>query len=382
MLSKEQWSEAALRSLLVELLAQTLEIDGSEIDTAKTFDECGLDSIAAVIATGPLGERLGVELPAEFLFRNNSIDEVIRALLGEGPTDAQPAGFAPIFMFPGGGGRDGPHLIRFRAQCASDLAFEVISIGSWRDWIEHDLDFDSLARRARQQIENIAADGPLRISASSQGGQLAFATALALSQAGRRIEFVGLLDASLDGASLGGASRAAGSGPKWRTGASGGVWRIGRQSFFEMLGQKNSRRDGSMRVRAFRGLWLRCRGPLERRRLLRLVARFGRALFQGPGGVRLDLAIQIALFQSMSNAWFEQKRLTARLDWPVFLFRSDDPGDPDLGWGSVCSNLKMVPVGGDHHSMFDPEHLNGLVTQFEAAFRQTNSVASRTGAAA
>ena len=71
-LPKEQWSEAALRKLLIELLAQTLEVDSSEIDPTKSFDECGLNSIAAVIATGPLGERLGVELPPEFLFKNNS----------------------------------------------------------------------------------------------------------------------------------------------------------------------------------------------------------------------------------------------------------------------------------------------------------------------
>jgi thioesterase domain-containing protein/acyl carrier protein len=377
-LPKEQWSEAALRKLLIELLAQTLEVDSSEIDPAKSFDECGLDSIAAVIATGPLGERLGVELPPEFLFKYNSIEEVLRALLDEwrtqGPTDLRPSGgVAPIFMFPGGRD-DGPGVARFRARCASDLAFEVVSSGNWRDWVEQNFDFDSLARRACEHIENIAAEGPLLISAYSQGGQLAFASALALSKAGRRIEFVGLLDTVLKGPSIVTRER---SGPERYKGVLGGVLWLGARWFSgTILGKKNGR-DGSTRMRAFWGLWARCRGPVERRRLLRLITRFGRLLFRGPGGVRLDMLIQMMLWESMWSAWIEQQRLQAPFDWPVFLFRSHDPGEPDLGWGLVFSNLKIVPVDGGHQSMFDAEHLNGLVMKFEAAFRQTNSVESR-----
>jgi thioesterase domain-containing protein/acyl carrier protein len=381
-LPKEQWNEAALRKLLIDLLAETLEVDGSEIDPAKSFDECGLDSIAAVIATGPLGERLGLELTPEFLFKNNSIDEVVQALLderGHGSSKSPPAGVAPIFMFPGGGVRDyNVGLVRFRARCAPDLAFEVISSGDWRDWLEQDLDFDSLVRRACRQIEDVAPEGPLSISAYSQGGYLAFASAIALSQEGRRIKFMGLLDPG----ALSGHPHVP-SGFSEPLGVLRGALRLAIYWFVgKVLGKKYFHRDGSTRLRAIRGLWFRYRGHSAQIRLLRLVVRFSRLLFHGPGGARLDLAIQLMLFESLWSAWIEQKRFTTPFDWPIFLFRSRDPGEPDRGWGLVCSNLRIVPVDGGHLSMFDAEHLDGLVGQFEAAYRRTNSVETRKGAVA
>ena len=81
-----------------------------------------------------------------------------------------------------------------RDQSAPTLTFEVIRIGEWRDWIEHDLDFDGLIARACRHIEAVGTEGPLQLAGYSQGGQLAYATALALSRAGRSVGFVGLLD--------------------------------------------------------------------------------------------------------------------------------------------------------------------------------------------
>ena len=87
-----------------------------------------------------------------------------------------------IFLFPGGGGRDERSLIRFRDQSPSTLNFEVVRIGEWRDWIEQDLDFDQLAARACRHIETLSAEGPVRVAGYSQGGQLAYACALALER--------------------------------------------------------------------------------------------------------------------------------------------------------------------------------------------------------
>lgn len=70
--------------MLIAELASILQVDASEIDPAKPFDEYGLDSTDAVVVVGLVEERMGIELEPELLLRNRSIDEVIAALLREG----------------------------------------------------------------------------------------------------------------------------------------------------------------------------------------------------------------------------------------------------------------------------------------------------------
>jgi thioesterase domain-containing protein/acyl carrier protein len=364
-LSEKRWSEPALRGLLAGQLAGMLGARHMEVDPAKSFDEYGLDSIDAVIATELIGERLGIELPPELLLINRSIDAVVRALLdgqrSSGPADTRRCNGAAIFLVPGGGGRDEPSLIRFRDRSAPTLTFEVIRIGEWREWIERGLDFDGLIARACQQIEAAGAEGSLQIAGYSQGGQLAFAAALSLSRAGRPVRFVGLLDTYSD-VSAGQAFP--------RTRILSGALRFGGRSIGAMvLGRKGLYRRGEARIRIVMTLWRLCRGPEERRKLLIFIARFGRLLFRGPGGVSLDLAIQMELYAELWGAWFAKNGPARSLRSPVFLFRSGDPGSPDRGWEAWCSDLKIVPVAGGHHTMLDEEHMGGLITRFVAAVR-------------
>jgi thioesterase domain-containing protein/acyl carrier protein len=343
----KRWNEPALRELLVGQLAGTLGVNRIGIDPAKSFDEYGLDSIDAVIATETIGQRLGIELPVEFLFHNRSIDAVVRALLDSQRSDG-PAGNlrnegVPIFMFPGGGGRDEPALIRFRDQSAPTLTFEVVCIDDWRDWIEHDLDFEDLIARACQHIEAVGIEGPLQLAGYSQGGQLAYATALALSRAGRPVAFVGLLDSTV----------VVPAAPK--------ISIMRRALRFIRL--------GTARISIVFFVWRLCRGPAERRKLLMSITRFGRPLFRGRRGAQLDLAIQLRLFSEMWGAWFSKNGPARSLHSPVFLFRCGDPDIPDLGWQACCSDLTIVPVAGDHHTMFDAEHAGSLITRFAAAVR-------------
>ena len=90
-LTKTEWTEAALRALVVNQLATMVKIGANEFDLTRSFDEYGLDSIDAVIATGWLGEQVGVDLPPEFLFRNTNVEMVVRALLDGGRSEAPAA---------------------------------------------------------------------------------------------------------------------------------------------------------------------------------------------------------------------------------------------------------------------------------------------------
>jgi thioesterase domain-containing protein/acyl carrier protein len=360
-LSKEAWSEPALRELLTGQLAGMLRAHRADVEPDKSFDDYGLDSIDAVIATGLIADQLGIELPPEFLLYHRSINAVVRALLNNQRTEAAvPAPLtkeALIFLFPGGGGRDERSLIRFRDQSAASLNFEVVAFGDWRDWVEQDLDFEKLAARARQHIESVQTEGPVHLAGYSQGGQLAFATALALERAGRPVEFVGLLDSI--------AHRPA---PPETGGRLRRAWRMGSRYIGAAIRRTNVNHKDT-RIRLVRALWRLCRGPAERRKLLMRVARLD-ALFRGAGGVRLNGYIQMHLFAELWRAWFAQGRYSQPLHSPVFLFRSEDPGLPDRGWAACCTDLTVVPVGGHHLTIFDAEHLQGLVSRFVAAVRR------------
>jgi thioesterase domain-containing protein len=266
------------------------------------------------------------------------------------------ASLAPIFFVPGAAGREKLLHVRFCAQSSPTLKFEIIRIGNWREWIENDLDFDGLVVRACRKIQAAGAEAPLRLAGSSQGGQLAYAAALSLSRTGRAVGFVGLLDTSSDvslgqapplGSILSHAFRYAGKYIK--AVVRGGIGK------------------GQTRKRVFWTLWRLRRGPGQRRKLLIFIARWGRLLFRSSGGVILDWEIQMALFAELWSAWIRKNGPARSLHSPVFLFRSDDPGSPDLGWEALCSDLTVVPVGGGHLTMFDEEHVGRLVTRFASA---------------
>jgi acyl carrier protein len=72
---------STVNKIIVAELAETLGIDAALIDAAKRFDEYGLDSTDAIVVVGLVEERLDIELPAELLLRNMSIDEVMDDLI-------------------------------------------------------------------------------------------------------------------------------------------------------------------------------------------------------------------------------------------------------------------------------------------------------------
>ena len=59
----------------------------------------------------------------------------------------------------------------------------------------------------------------------------------------------------------------------------------------------------------------------------------------------------------------------ASLDVPVTVFvgrdpHPDRPRPPDLGWGAYCRELRIVPVEGDHGTMFEEPQLASLSKSF------------------
>lgn len=68
--------EAAVRGWLAQRMATQLKQDVSTIDTAKPFEEYGLDSMFAVKVTGELEKVVEMRLSPALLFENTCINDV------------------------------------------------------------------------------------------------------------------------------------------------------------------------------------------------------------------------------------------------------------------------------------------------------------------
>jgi acyl carrier protein len=67
-------SEEAIAAWCQEYLADVLEVPATAIDPGVTFDRVGVDSVIAVSLLLNVEERYGVELPAQVLFDNRTLN--------------------------------------------------------------------------------------------------------------------------------------------------------------------------------------------------------------------------------------------------------------------------------------------------------------------
>lgn len=360
-------TRAQLGALLADLLTELFALEGRSIDPTTPFDAYGLDSIDAVLATDAFGTRLGLELAPEFLMQHRTLDEVtdaVAGLLAEGAGQSVAAPLPAVFLFPGGGGRD-VRLQRLADRCTDGFAFEHVSFGDWREWMDEGTDAEAIVARCCRQIEERCPEGPIRLAAYSQGGYVAFATALALKARGRSIDWLALFD-----------SAAAPLYPSIH---------LVRRMRWVARGAKR----GSLAVlqKSYRRLGLATPGWLggtdQTGRFFRLVAE-GIQLFDGAAVQRLarrivsdrrnrlgdrnvlafESALQIHMLDRLWRHWFGEQQAGAIADSDVLLFRSDRPGPADLGWAARCPGLRIVPVGGEHLTMFDPGRIEVLTERF------------------
>ena len=80
-MSHTTWNEAVLRAIVIGPLAEKLGVQPDAFDSAKSFDEYGLDSIDTVLVAEAIASRLGVTLSPEFLFEHRTVDAVVRELM-------------------------------------------------------------------------------------------------------------------------------------------------------------------------------------------------------------------------------------------------------------------------------------------------------------
>jgi acyl carrier protein len=76
-------TEANIRQWLIERLAKQLKTDASQIDSSRTFESYGLDSIVAVQVAGDLEKLLEQRLSPALLFEHQNIDDLAKYLASE-----------------------------------------------------------------------------------------------------------------------------------------------------------------------------------------------------------------------------------------------------------------------------------------------------------
>lgn len=81
--SNEPLSKEVIREWLINRLAKQLKVDPSAIDTAKNFEQYGLDSIVAVRVSGDLEKVVEQRLSPALLFEHPNIDELSAHLATE-----------------------------------------------------------------------------------------------------------------------------------------------------------------------------------------------------------------------------------------------------------------------------------------------------------
>ena len=316
--------------------AWTKVLNRRSFEADVPMDDAGGDSLGALNLLFQLEKELMTQIPLELIKANITPSQLISALQTELETPADSVvvdrtqGQLPqVFLMPSAHG-DAPILTEFRKALDGRLRFVVIQYPQLNEMIDAGATFNVLVDAAVSQILSKCGDTCL-LAGYSFGGFVAWETARRLTESGRRVAFLGLID-----------SRAAAPS------------RQRRNVFFKMarwLHPINIYYDAMFWFVQLSPPWL---------------------LRQAGSRVRLP-ARAAFVFQSQLVALLRGKALrmdvVRPLQLPTTLFRSDEYFEvlPDHGWGDLAKKLVVLPVGGDHLTMLQPPFQQSLCDKFMRA---------------
>jgi thioesterase domain-containing protein len=254
---------------------------------------------------------------------------------------------APIIFLSGAGG-GAPDLNVFRAGGEGTTRFEVIGYPDWRRCIADGFSAEVLIQDLAAQIATKAPCGPIRIVGLSLGGHLGYALGIHFQAMGREIAGLCAIDSFMF----------ASSGPV--TGWKGRALEQG----FELL---RKRRIGEF-ARFLRSKFWRATLRLAGGRLPDLLERFSSSSwlpsistvdpsFEGELSMRLLIRETAPWLASLDR---EPVALTA----PVTLLRTKLTAGDDAAWRRRCPRLEIFEIGGQHHTLFEPENVGSLREAF------------------
>jgi acyl-CoA synthetase (AMP-forming)/AMP-acid ligase II/thioesterase domain-containing protein/acyl carrier protein len=338
--------------------AWTKVLGQESFDADVPLPETDVDSLDVLRLWLLLETQLGSHLSMDVLDTEPTPSQLVSALeqqlrAGSDATALQISSQSPptvFLMLPAGG--DLPDLARFRATLKSKIRFALVQYPEWREMIEAGSDFNALVDFSVAQIcAQSREKDDVMLAGYSFGGLVAIEATRKLLERGRRVSFVGLIDTrAVDPQPV---------GQRLRRFISRRTPQKGSTTQSQTTGQFRTRVTGPpsrwqalisalILVRAFR--------------TLKVVGRLDRVLPEKQA-FTLDSAINWRL-RTESLRRLRLKSLEA----PVTLFRSDEgQRSKDYGWGTICSRLTVIPIGGTHETMMSHPTLEHLCRQFQNA---------------
>ena len=254
------------------------------------------------------------------------------------------------------GGYD-PNLIQLGIACARDVRPVQVAYPPWRTQVKNpSFDFEALVGDVVAQVITHAPAGPILLAGYSFGGIAAFAVAMRLRDAGRPIQFLGLLDTEVQ---------------PWVDFVTGVpypamTWRRELSGFIAALRRGDA--TGKLAFALAREL-----SKPRWKGLLQLFARVPPGKLHGGFLTLLDRDLLSWHVQPMLRQWAVMREALPPLDVPTCLFRTDhhNANAPrHLGWEYYCPRLMILAVPGTHNGMLDPANLPTVCAVFKNAVLQ------------
>ena len=250
-----------------------------------------------------------------------------------------------VYFMPSAEGDDDA-FVRFRRELNDEVLFTVIEYPAWHDMIGKGAGFDVIIDAAVEQILAGPARDSYFLSGYSFGGFVAWEVARRLRLLNKPVGFVGLIDAR---------RHTAVRQPE------------NREQWFR-------RKLSDIRTRpreAFAAIRWQLVYPLVLKRCPKpLLQLFGDLASSNPFTPAFGRRLLVRTRMLSTNQWTAQP-----LEVPAYLFRSDEfsADAPDFNWGVLCGQLSVIPVRGDHLTLFDPKNLGSLCRAFAEAVRTASN---------
>jgi oxalate---CoA ligase len=344
--------------------AWTRVLDRRSFRANTPWNLAGGDSIGAMRLWLEIEKQLATQLPLEHLQFDVAPENLIRtveALVdsgGERPLLDHADRKKPLVFFMPSAHGDDPLLAQFRAAFKGIIRFEVIQYPQLDKLIDGGGGFNVMVDAAVAQVLAKCGDRACCLAGYSYGGFVAWEVARRVMQAGRKIDFLGLLDSRRSAEPRQRRKNAFAKATEYI----GRTWRHPQQAYKDIL------------------WWLV--ELLTRKYPLSVVRKIDNLASSLPGAFAFAFRLEL-LARLRANAL--EKWKIDPLDVSATLFRSNDctADAPNYGWGALCKQLVVLPVGGGHRSLLDAQFRERLCARFlqavEAAWAEQRPHLSRTG---
>jgi thioesterase domain-containing protein/aryl carrier-like protein len=312
------------------------------------FFKLGGDSISAMALLALVAQETGNPLPAGGLLQAPTIAQLAATLT----TDVDPDTWSPMVpiqtegshrplfcVHPGGG--NVLCYLRLSQNLGTDQPFYALQAPGV-DGIRPPLDsIEAMAREYVAAIREVQPEGPYSIAGWSSGGVIAFEIAQQLHAAGDEVAHLGIID----------------SGVLYTMGILRAMSPDGKPGVFEMMGKSSSQQIKEFRIRSASAKLIP--EEADESMAIHIMEMFQR-------NVQATVDYRCADYQGRVDLYQAQEPLVASRRLP---FRE---------WSSVCSNLNLHEVPGNHLTMVHDPHVKGLAAALSNVLAECEALSQNT----